>query len=193
MDLSEKAWENRYLNNDIGWDLGAVSPPLKSYFDQLENKNLKILIPGGGNSHEADYLFNKGFVNVFVVDFSKTAIDNIKKRIPEFPSSHLILGDFFDVYDTFDLIIEQTFFCALNPNLRDQYVSKMYQLLTRGGVLTGLLFNVPLNKDKPPFGGNKVEYVARFQSHFKIIKMDSCYNSYSKRNGKELFVRLVKK
>lgn len=193
MDLSGKAWENRYLNNDIGWDLGTVSPPLKSYFDQLENKNLKILIPGGGNSHEAEYLFNKGFVNVFLVDFSKTAIDNIKKRIPEFPSSHLILGDFFDVYDTFDLIIEQTFFCALNPNLRDQYVSKIYQLLTRGGVLTGLLFNVPLNKDQPPFGGNKEEYVARFQSHFKIIKMDSCYNSYSKRNGKELFFRLVKK
>ena len=193
MDLSGKAWENRYLNNDIGWDLGTVSPPLKSYFDQLENKNLKILIPGGGNSHEAEYLFNKGFVNVFLVDFSKTAIDNIKKRIPEFPSSHLILGDFFDVYDTFDLIIEQTFFCALNPNLRDQYVSKIYQLLTRGGVLTGLLFNVPLNKDQPPFGGNKEEYVARFQSYFKIIKMDSCYNSYSKRNGKELFVRLVKK
>ena len=53
MDLSEKAWDNRYLNNDIGWDLGTVSPPLKAYFDQLENKELKILIPGGGNAHEA--------------------------------------------------------------------------------------------------------------------------------------------
>ena len=94
MDLSEKAWDNRYLNNDIGWDLGTVSPPLKAYFDQLENKELKILIPGGGNAHEAEYLFNSGFVNVFVVDLSKTAIDNIKKRIPEFPSSHLILGIF---------------------------------------------------------------------------------------------------
>ena len=44
MDLSANAWENRYLNNDIGWDLGEVSTPLKEYFDQLENKEIKILI-----------------------------------------------------------------------------------------------------------------------------------------------------
>ena len=30
MDLSANAWENRYLNNDIGWDLGEVSTPLKA-------------------------------------------------------------------------------------------------------------------------------------------------------------------
>ena len=80
MDLSSKAWDNRYLNNDIGWDLGEVSPPLKAYFDQLENKTLRILLPGGGNSYEAEYLFNNGFKNVFVIDLSSTALDNIKKR-----------------------------------------------------------------------------------------------------------------
>ena len=46
MDLSENAWDHRYLKNAIGWDLGEVSPPLKNYFDQLEDKELKILIPG---------------------------------------------------------------------------------------------------------------------------------------------------
>ena len=79
MDLSAKAWEHRYVTNDIGWDLGQVSPALKKYFDQLTNKELKILIPGGGNSYEVEYLFNKGFTNVFVIDLSKTAIENIKK------------------------------------------------------------------------------------------------------------------
>ena len=86
---------------------------------------------------------------------SKTAIDNIKKRIPEFPSSHLILGDFFEVDDAFDLIIEQTFFCALNPNLRENYAQKMHQLLKVKGTLAGLFFSVPLYTDRPPFGGNK--------------------------------------
>ena len=105
IDLSEKAWDNRYLQNDIGWDLGEISPPLKAYFDQLESKNLKILIPGGGNSHEAEYLFNNGFKNVFVVDLSKTALDNIKKRVPNFPLSQLINNDFFKINDAFDLII----------------------------------------------------------------------------------------
>lgn len=129
MDLSASAWDNRYINNDIGWDLGIVSPPLKAYFDQLENKELKILIPGGGNSYEAEYLFKQGFKNVFVVDLSKTALNNLHNRIPELPNNQLINSDFFDVNDTFDLIIEQTFFCAIAPDLREKYAVKMKELL----------------------------------------------------------------
>tara|TARA_R110000822_G_scaffold173687_5_gene313315 strand:+ start:198 stop:443 length:246 start_codon:yes stop_codon:yes gene_type:complete len=72
--------------------LGEVLTPLKSYFEQLENKEIKILIPGGGNSYEAAYLFENGFENVFVVDVSKAALDNIQKRIPSFPKAQLILA-----------------------------------------------------------------------------------------------------
>ena len=193
MDLSANAWENRYLNNDIGWDLGEVSTPLKEYFDQLENKEIKILIPGGGNSYEAEYLFNNGFENVFVVDVSRSAIENIQKRVPNFPRKQLIIGDFFELENTFDLIIEQTFFCAINPNLREAYVLKMNQLLKPNGKLVGLMFNVPLNKDKPPFGGNKEAYISFFKPHFSIQKMDTCYNSFGNRKGRELFVKLHKK
>ena len=193
MDLSSNAWENRYLKNDIGWDLGEVSTPLKEYFNQLENKETKILIPGGGNSYEAEYLFKNGFKNVFVVDFSKSAIENIQKRISNFPSSQLIHGDFFELENSFDLIIEQTFFCAINPNLRAAYIVKMHQLLKSKGKLVGLMFNVPLNKDKPPFGGNKEDYLVSFKLLFNIEKMQACYNSFGNRKGRELFVKMLKK
>lgn len=193
LDLSEKAWDNRYQANDVGWDLGEVSPPLKAYFDQLENKALKILIPGGGNAYEAEYLFNLGFTNVFVVDLSKTALENIKKRVPGFPASQLILGDFFDLDDTFDLIIEQTFFCALNPELRPKYVSKMKSILKEKGRLIGLLFDAPLFTNRPPFGGSKKEYLNYFKSFFNISVFEACYNSVLSRKGKELFIKLTKK
>jgi SAM-dependent methyltransferase len=192
MDLSANAWELRYLNNDIGWDLGEVSTPLKAYFEQLENKEIKILIPGGGNSYEAEYLFNNGFKNVFVVDLSKAALDNIQKRIPSFPKEQLILGDFFELKNTFDLIIEQTFFCAIHPNLRAAYVVKMNQLLIPKGKLVGLMFNVPLNNNRPPFGGNKEAYLASFKPYFSIEKMQMCYNSFGNRKGRELFVKMFK-
>lgn len=84
MDLNAGFWDDRYQSNDIGWDLGTISPPLQAYFDQLTNLDLKILIPGGGNSYEAEYLYNKGFKNIFVVDLSKTALDNLKARVPDF-------------------------------------------------------------------------------------------------------------
>ena len=193
MDLSANFWENKYKSNKIGWDLGAISPPLKAYFDQLENKELKILIPGGGNSYEAEYLFKNGFKNVSVVDISKEPLDNLKKRVPKFPSSQLINANFFDVNFTFDLIIEQTFFCAIDPILRVKYTLKMNDLLNENGKLVGLLFDAKLNEDHPPFGGNKQEYLSYFKPYFKIIKMESCYNSYHNRKGMELFVMLHKK
>ena len=50
-------WTNRYSKAKTGWDIGYPSTPLKTYFDQLENKDLRILIPGAGNAYEAEYLF----------------------------------------------------------------------------------------------------------------------------------------
>jgi len=193
VDLSEKFWNNRYKTKNIGWDIGHISTPLKIYFDQLTNKNLKILIPGGGNSYEAEYLHKKGFKNIFVVDISETALVNIKKRAPKFPLSHLIHTDFFELKITFDLIIEQTFFCAINPNLRQEYVSKISTLLRKNGKLVGLLFNIPLYVDHPPFGGNKEEYLHYFEPYFNIEIMESSYNSIESRSGKELFIKLLKK
>jgi SAM-dependent methyltransferase len=190
MDLSENYWDNRYKTNDIGWDIGHVSTPLKTYIDQLTNKNLKILIPGGGNSLEAEYLYNNGFKNVHVVELSKTVLYNFKQRVPIFPQSQLLHLDFFDLEMTFDLIIEQTFFCALAPSLRKKYALKMSQVLNKGGKLTGLLFNTPLNTDRPPFGGNKKEYLDYFTPYFNIDILESCYNSIDSRKNQELFIKL---
>lgn len=192
MNLSESFWENKYKLNKIGWDLGEVSPPLKAYFDQLTNKDLKILIPGGGNSHEAEYLFNNGFKNVYVVDLSKTALDNIKSRVPNFPDEQLILGDFFNLKSTFDLVIEQTFFCAINTSLRENYALKMKDLLNKNGKLVGLMFDAVLNEKHPPFGGSKNEYITYFESYFSMEIFTKCYNSFHNRQEMELFLKFVK-
>lgn len=191
MDLSVEFWNQKYEKNKIGWDLGEVSPPLKMYFDQLEDKSIKILIPGGGNSYEAEYLFNNGFKNVYAVDIAKQPLKNIKLRVPDFPESQLIHANFFDLDNQFDLIIEQTFFCAINPQLRAKYAAKMSAILKPKGKLVGLLFNAKLNEDHPPFGGNTKEYLNYFQPYFKNIQMEPCYNSYHNRKGMELFVKIV--
>jgi methyl halide transferase len=192
MDLSEDFWNTKYENNQIGWDLGQISPPLKAYFSQLTNKNSKILIPGGGNSYEAEWLFQNGFQNVFVVDLSEIALQNIKNRVPDFPSSQLIHADFFDVNDSFDLIVEQTFFCAIHPTLRPKYAKKMHELLRPKGKLVGLLFDAILNENHPPFGGNKNEYVTYFETYFTIHLMENSHNSISSRHGMEFFFMLQK-
>lgn len=192
-DLSAKYWDDRYLNDDFGWDLGQVSPPLKDYFDQLTNKNLVILIPGAGNSYEAEYLVNNGFTNVYVCDFAERPLKNLLLRCPKIGADHLLLSDFFKIKDLkFDLIIEQTFFCALNRSLRASYFKKIHELLNSNGKLVGLLFNDVLNEDKPPFGGSKEEYVSYFTDLFNPKIYVTAHNSVKPRAERELFIILEK-
>lgn len=193
LTLDEQFWSSRYANQQIGWDIGQVSDPLKAYFDQLTDKDQAILIPGGGNSYEAEYLHHQGFKQVYVVDIAKAPLDNLKTRVSSFPQNHLLHADFFELNQQFDLIIEQTFFCALNPNLREQYVHKMASLLKPIGKLVGLLFNDPLFTDHPPFGGNQAEYQQLFEKQFEFKHFTACYNSIKPRAGRELFIHFSPK
>jgi len=186
-------WEKKYNDNKTGWDIGKISTPLKTYIDQIENKNIHILIPGAGNSYEAEYLFINGFQNVFVVDIAITPLNNFKKRYQEFPKENLIYNDFFELEGLYDLIIEQTFFCALEPNRRSEYTEKTHNLLKDNGKLVGLLFDFRLTKDGPPFGGSDKEYQQLFKKRFLIKTLERCYNSINPRVDRELFFIFTKK
>lgn len=189
--MSKEYWENRYLNNEIPWDIGYPSPALSAYFQNIQDPNLKILIPGAGNSHEAGWLWNNGFKNVWVLDISPTALGNFQNSFPDFPKTQLLENDFFQLQDKFDLILEQTFFCAINPELRKDYVKATHQLLKPEGKLVGLLFDFPLTEAGPPFGGSKEEYVEIFAEHFKIHRLEKSYNSIKPRMGKEFFFQFI--
>lgn len=192
MELNESFWTERYKNGQTGWDIGYVSTPLKEYIDQIEDKELKILIPGAGNAYEAEYLFEHGFTKVTVIDISAMPLEALKSRIPEKFHENLIQVDFFEFEGQFDLIIEQTFFSAINPSLRHRYAEHMLSLLKPGGKLVGVLFDAALFEDHPPFGGNKEVYLQYFQDRFQIKHLERCYNSIPPRQGMELFLNLIK-
>lgn len=188
-------WQQRYEKDSIGWDMGEVSPPLKAYIDQLpaSAKDQAILVPGAGNAYEVGYLHEQGFTNVILVDFALSPIEAFAKRYPDFPAEHLICADFFNLSPEqyqFDLVFEQTFFCAINPSRRDEYVQQMSALLKPDGKLIGLLFDKDFGRDEPPFGGTKEEYQQRFEHHFKIDVMEPSYNSHPARQGSELFIQM---
>lgn len=193
MQLNSEYWNTRYIENDFGWDAGDITTPLKTYFDQLKDKSLKILIPGAGNSYEAEYLFNSGYKNIFVLDFAEAPLKNIKERCKDFPSEQLIQNDFFKHAGQYDLIIEQTFFCAIDPKLRADYAKHMHSLLKPKGKLVGLLFDTVFEKEGPPFSGSKEEYVKYFSPYFDFNIFDKCYNSIKPREGRELFINFTKK
>jgi len=190
--LDQEYWETQYKTKATGWDLGKVSPPIKKHFEIIENKNSRILIPGCGNSYEAEYLINKGFTDITLIDISPTLIDDLQEKFQNNSNLKIILGDFFEHQGEYDLIIEQTFFCALPPKMRENYVSKMHQLLSKKGKLVGLLFNKTFESG-PPFGGSQAEYEQLFKEHFDFKTMEICYNSIAPRAKSELFIEFQKK
>jgi methyl halide transferase len=193
MGFDEEYWTKKYDCNLTQWDVGQITTPIKEYVDGLTDKSLKILIPGCGNAHEAAYLHNQGFTNITLIDISPLPLRNFVNQYPTFPASNIVHGDFFLLEDQFDLIIEQTFFCALHPSERGKYAIKMNSLLKEEGHLVGLLFDCSLNQDGPPFGGNGKEYRQIFSSLFNLDVFEPCNNSIPPRMGRELFIRLAKK
>ncbi len=190
MSLDSNYWEQRYIQNDIGWDMGVISPPLKYIIDNIIDKNLKILIPGCGNGWEALYLESKDFNNITVIDIAESPLNNLKNKSNKI---NLVKQDFFEHLNSYDLILEQTFFCALNRNLRVNYFQKMNELLNLNGILTGVLFNKEFEKDGPPFGGTLEEYRTLWSPFFIENIAQNCTISHPKRLGNEILFELVKK
>ena len=191
--LNTAFWEAKYISDLTRWDIGHISTPLKVYFDQLTDKNISILIPGAGNGYEAEYLFKAGFKNVFMLDFASQPLENFSTRVPDFPKNNLIKDNFFNHVGSYDLIVEQTFFCALDPSLRKEYVLKTHELLKAKAKLVGLFFNFPLTDEGPPFGGNIEEYKALFSKKYKLKVLETAHNSINERATKELFALFEKR
>lgn len=190
--LDATYWHQRYADHDAPWDLGGPSTPLATYLDGLADNDLRILIPGAGRAYEAEYAHRLGFRNVFPMDLTGAPFEDLLQRCPTFPREHLLVGDFFAHQGSYDIILEQTFFCALDPALRERYVAHMHALLNPGGKLVGVLFNIPLNADRPPFGGSVTEYASLFRKHFHKVSLEPCRNSIKPRAGNEVWLSAEK-
>ncbi|RYU96605.1 methyltransferase [Emticicia agri] len=193
--LNDDYWSQRYKEEQTGWDIGYVSTPLKEYFDQLTDKNVAILIPGCGNSYEAEYLLRHGFADITLIDISVVLVERLQEKLQfyiENGNCRVIHQDFFQHTGQYDLIIEQTFLSAIHPALRPKYAEQMYNLLKPEGKLVGVIFDFPF-EGGPPFGGSKEEYLTMFEPYFRPVIFERCFNSVPPRAGNELFIRLNRK
>ena len=186
-------WNQRYLDENTPWDLGRPSMPMTSLIEELNDKQLRILLPGAGTAWEAGLLFKLGFENVFVLDWSEKAGGDLFVNFPDFPADHFFLEDFFFHNQHYDLILEQTFMCALPPEMRAKYAQKLQTLLNKGGKVAGVFFDFPLTEKGPPFGGSEAEYRSLFSPCFEIVRLERCQNSEPDRQGKELVFEFVKR
>lgn len=187
-------WNARYANGQTGWDLGSPSPAFIDYFSAVSNKQIAVLIPGCGNAHEAAWLMEHGFSQVTVLDIAPRAIQDLRERFHAVEGKQLTIAqaDFFNWEGQYDLIFEQTFFCALHPDKRAAYVRHMHTLLRPNGMLIGLLFNRPFD-ESPPYGGSIEDYQLLFEPYFDKQQLHTTTLSVQPRLGHELWMEWRKK
>ncbi len=190
--LDQTFWNSRWLESNTGWDIGYASPAITEFMGNYTPKDAAILIPGCGNAYEAEWLVENGFTNITLVDIAPQLVEILQEKFRNQSQIKVICADFFTHQGTYNLIIEQTFFCALPPERRNDYVLKTSELLQKDGRIIGVLFDREFEKQGPPFGGITSEYKMLFEPYFNIVKMEKCYNSIPPRADSEVFINFKK-
>ena len=188
-----KFWEVLYQADTTGWELGRASPPLANYFANTSPAGLRVLVVGCGRGHEARMLASLG-AEVTAIDIAPSAI--AQARAIESPQTvDFRLADLFDLrgqLPAFDLIVEHTCFCAIDPARRDEYVAAVADALVPGGTFIGLFF-AHGREGGPPFTTTAKEIRERFGDRFIIDTLATAEGSVISRRGDELFARLIRR
>lgn len=185
-------WEDIYLADDAGWDLGDVTPIFEFIAESISPGKLCIL--GCGRGYDAVMFAQKGF-DVTAVDFAPSAIQAVQELADEadvfvktVETDIFSLRTEFD--NTFEYIIEQTCFCAINPSRRKDYEKLVKQILEPFGKLIGLWF--PLDKSitdgGPPWGTTISEVKALFINEWKVEREEFPNLSIKSRMNREKLI-----
>ena len=188
-DLSPAAWEQKYESGETPWDLSGPTPELVRLQSTLTGKGA-ALVPGGGRGHDALFLAQQGY-EVDLVDFAPAALD---AALIVAASAKLNIfayrRDFFELPQTsfhrhrYDLIFEYTFFCAIDPARRAEYVEAMATMLKPGGLFIGLFFPLTTDKEGPPFVVDREQVEKLFRPYFEL-RFETPSASVKPRAGRE--------
>mgnify|MGYP003869587815 CR=1 FL=1 len=190
---TEGYWQERYDKKEDQWEKGAPSPGLVDFLARLapEQKAGRVIQPGCGRGHDLAAFAEAGFSGVGI-DIAPTAVEDARKLHGTFVEGGELDFSCENYFETsagkwrgqFDWYFEHTFFCAIEPALRDQYVRSVLDVLKPGGYFLAIFFHIQ-SDEGPPFGTTQAELETRFLPHFELIEA-KVPRSYTNRTGLEL-------
>lgn len=189
--ISAQDWDSRYLENNAPWDLSGPTP---EFLRLIETKIIghkgRAIVPGAGRSYDAISLAKSG-MEVDVVDFAPTALRDAQERaLQEKAVVYFYKQDAFDLMklpyfkERYDLWLEYTFYCAIDPSMRDEYVKLAHYVLKPGATLVGLFFPTSIDKEGPPFQVSQEEVEKKFSPYFDVT-FEKPLQSVKPRAGRE--------
>lgn len=165
-------------------------------------RGVKVLSPGCGTGADAIELARRG-ASVTALDWSPHACARLGERIATLnlqkvrDNVQVVHGDFFaSSPEPVDLVCEHTFFCAIDPVRRPDYVQAVVRWLRPGGYLIGNFFIVPQSEliflpglslakggDGPPFVATEIELLGLLKPYFDTITLRPASKGESSRRA----------
>ena len=184
-------WNSLYLGGRDAWELARAAPPIERWFSSHSPAGKRALVVGCGRGHEARILAFAG-ATVTAIDFAPQAITEARALAT---AAGLTIDfrqrDLFrlpEEADRYDLIVEHTCFCAIDPARRAEYVEVMAALLVEGGELVGLFWSHG-RPGGPPFTTTLAELRTLFSPRFEVLDEHLATDSVALRAGQELLIR----
>jgi len=152
------SWEDAWREGRTGWDAGAPAPALEELLEGERLPEGRALVTGCGRGYDVFALADAGrrVVGLDVAPSAASAFEAERARRGLSPEqARIALGDFFTwrPAQSFELIWDYTFLCALPPGQRHRWAARMDDLLAPGGTLATLVFpmvEVGPNPSGPP-------------------------------------------
>lgn len=194
-------WHNKWASNNIGFHLDDVNPLLPQYWHHTNPKREDtVLVPLCGKSEDLVWLATKHnevtgvelsqiAVRAFFAEhfYTPTVISiNGMHELYQFDELSIYTGDFFSApVSPADIVYDRAALVALPQDMREEYVSRLKQLLNPGGrillvtlnysqqEMAGPPFSVPINEIEQLFSGHKITCLnvdEADESHPKIAK-----------------------
>lgn len=184
-------WQERYQSGDTPWNKGVPAPSISQLKTQLPNlfkKGKIVLAPGCGFGHDAIAIAQAG-PSVTGADLAEMPMVEAAKNSPPELDLTWLTADAFTLPERFpkhfDIIWEHTFFCAINPSTRPQYVESMHKLLKPNGLIAGVFFTNPDTEQGPPFKATREEIISTLGSHFALEWEATPTHHFPEREGRE--------
>lgn len=183
-------WSEFYRNHDTRWDLQRAAPALDAFVPKLKLHRARILILGAGAGHDAAWFAERGHL-VTACDFSQEALASAKQRYGHLTNINFVYTDAFqlptDWNQSFDIVFEHTFYCAVRPHRRDNLKKVWRRALVETGHLMGVFFACD-RAGGPPFGCTEWELQKRLQGSFRTLYWQRTRVADEARLGQEFFV-----
>lgn len=190
-------WDEAYRLGNVTWDLGFPTPVFNNWINHQKVK-LSICVVGAGNGWDAINFAKKGH-NVTAVDFALSAISNMRSEATNSNVKLNILhSDIFDLnkifQEKFDIVLEYTCYCAIDPSMRKDYISIVNTILKPRGKFVALLFPLDkeINEGGPPYGVSLSNTLNLFDKYFLVDKYEYPVDSIEARKGREIFITFNK-